>query len=329
VRRAVCQNTGLHYYSLLAQGVYVDFQWSNAKIEEPSNGELIVKQCLSILLVFCILTPSSFAQDMPTGAGPATSSGAVPAKPNTLLDGTPVKLRIGRNVSSANATVGEHVDFEALEEVQVQGVVVIAKGATASATVTDAQPKRRMGREGKLDMTLDYVRLVDNEKAALTATAGGKGGTHTGAMVGAMAATAIFTLGGSALFLLMHGKDITITKGTETTAYINGDMPLELARFTPQPEPALVASAQQTPVVATTDLTLVSTPDGADVEVDGAFVGSTPSTITLVSGDHTVRVTKKGYQPYEKNLRTSGGRITLHADLDTAKDVRVTRSARQ
>jgi hypothetical protein len=62
-------------------------------------------------------------------------------------------------------------------------------------------------------------------------------------------------------------------------------------------------------------LTLTSTPDGADVEVDGAFVGTTPSTIPIASGDHSVRVSKKGYQPYEKHLHTSGGMINLHADL--------------
>jgi hypothetical protein len=195
------------------------------------------KVCL-FPLVF-VLATSLVAQQTPISsdvaatqpAVPAASSASVPAKPNALLDGTPVKMRIGRNVSSADAKVGEHVDFEVLEEIQVIGTVVIAKGATASATVTDAQAKRRMGRPGKLDLTLDYVRLVDNEKAALTATAGGTGGSHTGVMVGAMAATAIFTLGGSALFLLMHGKDITITKGAETTAYIRGDMPLDMTKF--------------------------------------------------------------------------------------------------
>ena len=203
-----------------------------------------MKQYLSIFLMFALLAPCSLvAQSIRTSPPPAISSSAVPPTPNTLMDGTPVKMRLGRNVSSADAKVGEHVDFEVLEEVQVHGVVVIAKGATASATVTAAQPKRRMGREGKLDMTLDYVRLVDNEKAALTATAGGKGGTHTGAMVGAMAATAIFTLGGSALFLLMHGKDITIPKGTETTAYINGDMPLEMAKFSLESTPVSVSQA--------------------------------------------------------------------------------------
>jgi len=272
-----------------------------------------VKQCLSIFLVFSILAPSSFAQDTKATVAPVTSSGAVLAKPNTLLDGTPVKLRIGRNISSADAKVGEHVDFEVLEEVQVQGVVVIAKGATATATVTDAQSKRRMGRAGKLDLTLDYVRLMDSEKAALTATAGGKGGSHTGAMVGAMAATAIFTLGGSALFLLMHGKDITIPKGTETTAYINGDMPLEMAKFGLQPAVVLAAVPETNGL---SEVTVDASVPNCDIEVDGAFVGSTPSKVTLANGDHSVRVSKKGFLPFEKKLHTSSGKINLRAELD-------------
>jgi hypothetical protein len=277
-----------------------------------------------ILLTICPLVIAQ--QPLPTPGAPASplavpvsSSAPVPTKPNTLLDGTPVKLRIGRNVTSADAKVGEHVDFEVLEEVQVMGQVVIAKGATASATVTMAQAKRRLGREGKLEMTLDSVRLVDNEKAALTATAGGKGGTHTGAMVGAMAATAIFTLGGSALFLLMHGKDITIPKGQETTAYINGDMPLNMAKFSGSPSdfaPTQAASGQA--LVAAASLVIDSTPPGADIEVDGAFVGNTPSTVSIVPGSHRISVKKKSFTDWTKTLNVTGGSIHLNAELERA-----------
>jgi hypothetical protein len=284
------------------------------------------KSC-AFVLVF-VLTTSLIAQQTPTTADaaaskaaiPATSSGAVPANPNTLLDGTPVKLRIGRNVSSADAKVGEHVDFEVLEEVQVMGVVVIAKGATASATVTDAQSKRRMGRAGKLDLNLDYVRLVDNEKAALTATAGGKGGSHTGAMIGAMAATAIFTLGGSALFLLMHGKDITIQKGAETTAYVNGDMHLDMTKFVAAPPasaPLPVADAPSvSQTIALASLVIDSTPSGADIEIDGAFVGNTPSTVNVAPGTHDIAVKKKGFTDWTKKMTVTGGSIHLNAELE-------------
>ena len=269
---------------------------------------------IALLLCPCLIAqqPISTTPSQAAAKPSTSSSGSVSVKPNTLLDGTPIKLRIGRNISSADAKVGEHVDFEVLDEVQVMGVVVIAKGATASGTVTSAEPKRRMGRAGKLELTLDYVRLVDNEKAALTATAGGKGGSHTGAMIGAMVATSIFTLGGSALFLLMHGKDITIPKGSEATAYISGDMPLELAKFSPSapvgtPNPETTAQAS---------LSVESTPAGAEVEVDGGFVGDTPSTIPLSQGSHEITVKKKGFADWNRKLNVSGGTIHLNADLE-------------
>jgi len=169
-------------------------------------------------------------------------------------------------------------------------------------------------------MTLDSVRLVDNEKAALTATAGGKGGSHTGAMVGAMAATAIFTLGGSALFLLMHGKDITIPKGAETTAYVRGDMPLDMSKFGGAPTsfaPLTGPSAPSgAPSVDQATLVIESTPPGADIEIDGAFVGNTPSTVSVAPGSRQVTVKKKGFNDWSKTLNVSGGTIHLNAELE-------------
>jgi hypothetical protein len=283
------------------------------------GAKMRLPKTYSVALIF-VLATSLVAQQTPIvadNAAPHETPVLPTVPPHTLLDGTPVKLRIGRNVSSADAKIGEHVDFEVLDEVQVMGVIVIAKGATASATVTDAQSKRRMGRAGRLDLTLDYVRLVDDEKAALTANAGGKGGSHTGAMVGAMAATAIFTLGGSALFLLMHGKDITIPKGAETTAYIRGDMHLDMAKFVTPPSPATTQTGNAT--LASTSqpaITVESNPPGADIEIDGAFVGNTPSTINLALGSHDIAVKKKGFTDWSKKLNVTGGSIHLNAELE-------------
>jgi hypothetical protein len=47
----------------------------------------------------------------------------------------------------------------------------------------------------------------------------------------AMVATSIVFFPAAPLFLLVHGKDIIIPKGTEITAYINGDIPLDQSKF--------------------------------------------------------------------------------------------------
>lgn len=222
------------------------------------------------------------------------------------------------------------VDFDVLEEVKVNDVVVIPKGSVALGTVTEAQSKRRMARGGKLNVNIDSVRLADGEKAALRAVKDVKGGGHTGAMTGAIVATSIVFFPAAPFFLFMHGKDITIPKGTEITAYINGDLNLDLSKFTgrqaSEPPPSTPASgpAAQPPAQAAApagelvSAVVKSTPDGADITVDGKYVGSTPSTVRLTPGDHTISIGKSGFRTWERTITVSpGGSVTINATLET------------
>ena len=64
-------------------------------------------------------------------------------------------------------------------------------------------------------------------------------------------------------------------------------------------------------------VTINSTPAGADLEVDGEFLGNTPSVVPLAVGERMIRLTKKGYQSWERKLRVlSGGKQTIVADLE-------------
>ncbi len=65
-----------------------------------------------------------------------------------------------------------------------------------------------------------------------------------------------------------------------------------------------------------TVLKLSSIPAGADIGLDGNFVGQTPSSILALSGDHHIRISKTGYKPWERTIRTSGGDVTVVAELD-------------
>src|SRR5882724_409468 len=238
-----------------------------------------------------------------------------------LEDGTPIKLRLTRNLSSADATTGDRVDFEVLEDVKVKDVIVVARGGLALATITEAQHKRRMARGGKLNVNIDDVRLADGEKAPLRAVKETQGGGHTGAMTGAIIGTAIVFFPAAPLFLFMHGKDITIPKGTEITAYVNGDIPLDPKRFATQttgnPEtvaapvqPSGGAAAAQNGSGADAALSVVdikSTPEGAEITVDEKFMGSTPASLRLAAGDHKIRLEKSGFKIWERTLTVGAG----------------------
>src|SRR5713226_4449179 len=168
---------------------------------------------------------------------PAEPSNFTSAKGFVLEDTTPVRLRLNRTISSADAHLGDTVDFEVLEDISVNGTLVIPKSGLAFATVTEAQSKRRMARGGKLDINIDYVKLVSSEKAALRAVKEVKGGGHTGAMTGGIVATSIVFFPAAPFFLFMHGKDISIPKGTEITAYVNGDFTIDPAKLSPNVSP--------------------------------------------------------------------------------------------
>jgi hypothetical protein len=291
----------------------------------------LAASALSIVLGTAILMAQETApasQDNPKTSQPESAPQKTPAAATSVStpalagfgieDGTPVKLRLTRNLSSATDKKGDTVDFEVLEDVNVQGVIVAPRGGVAWATITDAQPKRRMGRGGKLDVNIDTLRLKDGEKIALRAVKDNKGGGHVGAMTGAMVATGIVFFPAAPLFLFMHGKDIDIPKGTEITAYVAGNIPLEKTKFdsTAQSGTSSQGSTLTSPQTA---ISITSVPPGADLEVDGKFIGNTPSSMNLASGDHAIKVTKKGYKTWERNLTASGGNVNLNAELEEEK----------
>ena len=155
---------------------------------------------------------------------------SLPAQqPFVLTDGTPLRVRLNRSVSSADAKVGEPVDFDVVEDILVNGAVVIQRGSKVLATVTDAQPKGLMGKAGKLNVSLDHARSVLGEKIALRAVKENERGGDSGNI--ATVATSIVT---APLLLFMKGKDVTIPKGTEVTAYVHGDIRLDEARIRAQ-----------------------------------------------------------------------------------------------
>src|SRR5262245_3214013 len=56
---------------------------------------------------------------------------------------------------------GQTVDFRVIQEVRIGDAVVVASGAPAQGSIISAEAKRRMGRGGKLALTVERVQMVD------------------------------------------------------------------------------------------------------------------------------------------------------------------------
>jgi hypothetical protein len=267
------------------------------------------------LLATLLLIQVSMASPQQETANNQVQSSAISNPVSALEDGNPVTLRISQTVSSADAHVNDRVEFEVVDEVRVADILIVPKGGIAWGTVTEAQHKRRLGRGGKLEIVMNSVRLADGETAPLRATKEAQGGGHQGVMTAGIIATGLIFWPVAPAFLFIHGKDITIQKGTEVPTFVNGNFALDMAKFR---APAPVQTAGETPGGTISEVAVTSNPAGADIEVDGAFVGDTPSTITVTAGVHTISIKKSGFTPWERRVKISGGTIQITAELQTS-----------
>ncbi len=78
---------------------------------------------------------------------------------------------------------------------------------------------------------------------------------------------------------------------------------------------AVSAAPQPAAPGGTATVNVTSPVAGADIEVDGAFAGSTPTTLQLPAGPHTIMV-KSGSQFWERKLQVlPGSNVSLSANF--------------
>ncbi|MHB8654933.1 MAG: LssY C-terminal domain-containing protein [Terriglobia bacterium] len=165
-----------------------------------------------VLIIFFLLPCWSFAQQL------------LPSAAQLLItDSTPVKLQLAHTISSAHARRGDRLDFVVVEDVTVKGFMVIPAGTMAIGSVIKVKGKRLLGLGGEVIIKLDSVELVTGEKVRLRFRREYRGGAHTKLMAAEMILAGLIYLPAAPIFMLSHGHDSTVLKGTEVTAYIDGD----------------------------------------------------------------------------------------------------------
>jgi hypothetical protein len=175
---------------------------------------------LSVCTIFLVLPHALFGQGLP-----ANSAELV------LPSGTPVELQSVQTISSARARKGDRVSFVVTKDVQAEGFTIIGAGARAEGSVIGRKGKRPLGMGGNLIIKLDSAELTTGESVALVARKEFKGRSHTIRMGVAMAIAAAIYPPAAPAFILSRGRDSTVLKGTELTAYTRTDSSVEIARL--------------------------------------------------------------------------------------------------
>ena len=143
---------------------------------------------------------AAHAQIAAAPAGPSARAIVVP-------EGTELSAVTTTALSSKTAAEGDRVSLRVEEDVRVDGVVVLAKGAMVRGTVSEAKAAGRMGRGGKLNLRIETTSLVDGQRIAVRSTKAKAGDDATGTTV---ALTVLFGPVG----LLKKGSDAVIKEGT-------------------------------------------------------------------------------------------------------------------
>lgn len=135
----------------------------------------------------------------------------------TLRNDTPVHVKLSKTISSATAHTGDVVEFEVVDDVLVEGVPVLTKGSTASGVISQAEPKKRFGRGGRLVFSIKSVSLADGEKATVRCYQEISGSPNTSSA--------------DSVVPLASGKDATVPQDTKFTALVDGDVALKRESF--------------------------------------------------------------------------------------------------
>ncbi len=130
--------------------------------------------------------------DAEPGAQPATERSVKVKIPN----GVAIQAEAAYDVNSQLVRKGDKISFRVAAPVRVDGVVVIAQGATATAEVVLAERGGHFGRAGRLAWAMKDVVAVDGTRVPLQ-----QGGRIVGDSHGAQVATQMAIMGATFFIL--------------------------------------------------------------------------------------------------------------------------------
>jgi hypothetical protein len=129
-----------------------------------------------------------------------------------IPDGTELSVETLETISSRTAVEGTALQFEVCKDLIVDGVTVIKKGSIALGCVADTQRAGRIGRKGKLNISIESTSTIDNQRIKLRAVKIQEGDDRIGA---AIVTSIVFGPFG----LLKRGTNAVIKKGTRFQVY--------------------------------------------------------------------------------------------------------------
>ena len=139
-----------------------------------------------------------------------------------IPDGTEFVVVTTEEITSKTATEGDPLAFKVLEDLTINGHVVIARDSLVKGVVASAKKSGMLGKGGSLSIRVESAMTVDNQRLKLRSSKGREGDDKTGTTV---ALTVLF----GPLGLLKHGKNAKIKPGTQIKVYTDEEKKVQVS----------------------------------------------------------------------------------------------------
>ncbi|HVT10750.1 MAG TPA: hypothetical protein VHE55_00670 [Fimbriimonadaceae bacterium] len=156
---------------------------------------------------------------------------ALAALATQVPKGTDVRLAFEDDLSSKTAKIGDKVKFHVVDDVVVDGQVVIKKGTEAVGTVTDVARGRRFGVNARMKLRLDPVAAADGTMVPIAARQKGKAigsSTDKAALASAGGALVLGPIG-LGIGYFVTGKDIHVKTGDTMTTEVTANTEVKIS----------------------------------------------------------------------------------------------------
>lgn len=155
--------------------------------------------------------------------GPSASPAAAAEVEVKVPDGTEMEIQLKNTLSGQEAKVGDIVDFTLVRAIQVNGVTVFERDASARARVTTAKKAGRWGKAGKLEWAMQDVQAADGNRIPTRFTKRELGDSKGGTVAVAAVATTVLLGPLGLLWGLKKGKPAIIPAGNRYSVFVHGD----------------------------------------------------------------------------------------------------------
>ena len=211
--------------SFLTKLSAVEWQFTESTAGGPAKSRI---ETLETMLNGEVST-GSLASRLEALANLAFQDGIVVVETVTLPKDSVIKLEFAEDLSSKTAQAGDVVKYKVADNVFVNDVLVIPKGAEGLGKVTKVVGPRMFGQDARIDVDFGFLYAIDNTHVKVflgeiakqeAKTIAGAAGATIGGMV---VLGPIGVIGGA----FVTGKSVNIPAGSITFVQVKGDTEIQ------------------------------------------------------------------------------------------------------